>query len=274
MSIYSSCFSAGNFSSFQKQALFLILSVFLIILFTSFDLKFLRKNSYFILALYILGLLSLLGLLFFGTQIRGVRGWYNLGAFSFDPVPFVAIILIIVLSKYFSVRHIENKRFQPILFSGIYLLVPVLLILLQPDLGSAFLLICLWVGIIIFSGVKFRHFLVLALIFLILAGITWSFWLEDCQKARIITFLKPNIDPQGISWNSNQSKIAIGSGGFFGKGILKGSQTQYGFLPETKTDFIFSSLAEETGFLGVFVLIFFWGFLLWQIIKIAFQANS
>ncbi len=274
LSIYSISSGRGDFLNFKKQIIFLFLSLFLIVFLSFFDLRFLKRNSYFVLILYFLSLLSLFGLIFLGTEIRGVKGWYRIGLFSFDPVPFSAIFLIIVLSKYFSTRHIETKRFQPILFSFLYLLFPLILVLIQPDLGSSLTLIFVWLGIVIFSGIELRHFLILTLIFLVFISLAWQFWLKDYQRQRIISFLNPEIDPQGISWNINQSKIAVGSGGFFGKGIFRGSQAQYGFLPEPQTDFIFSSLAEETGFLGVFILIFSLSFLFYKIMKIALRVED
>lgn len=274
LSIYSVSLGRGDFLNFKKQLLFFVLSLILMIFLSFSDLRFLRNNSPFIFGLYIFSLILLACLLFLGVESRGIRAWYKIGPFSFDPVFLSAIILVIVLSKYFSTRHIETKRFQPILFSLLYLLIPFLLVLFQPDLGSALILVAVWLGIIIFSGIKIRHFLVLFLVFLLLFVLAWNFWLKDYHKERIITFLKPDIDSQGISWNINQSKIAIGSGGWFGKGIFKGSQTQYGFLPEPHTDFIFSSLAEETGFFGVFVLLALMGLLFWQIIRITFTSND
>jgi len=227
-----------------------------------------------VLSLYILALVSLIGLFFLGTEMRGVKGWYNFGSFSFDPVPFMAVILIVVLSKYFSRYHVEIYRFRHIFFSGIYVLMPAVLIFLQPDLGSTLILIFLWVGIVILSGVKLSHFLILILVFSLIFIISWAFILKDYQKQRFISFLNPQIDEMGISWNINQSKIAIGSGGLLGKGIGKGSQSQYGFLPEAHTDFIFSALAEETGLLGVSVLFFVFLILLFKIIKIALNSKN
>jgi len=130
----------------------------------------------------------------------------------------------------------------------------------------------IWVGVIIFSGIELRHFLILAVIAILLLVFSWYFLLKDYQKERIAAFLQPEIDPQGISWNILQSKIAIGSGGVLGKGITKGTQTRYGFLPEAQTDFIFAALAEETGFLGVIVLFSLIGLLFWQVMRIAFLA--
>lgn len=272
LSIYGSSVFGGDFFNFKKQIVFFALAIFLVIFLSFLDLRFLRTNSYLVLTLYFLSLLSLAGLFLLGSEIRGVRGWYKVGAFSFDPVPVAAIILIIVLSKYFSTRHVEIQRFQPILFSGMYVIIPVGLILLQPDLGSSLSLMAVWFGLVLFSGIKIRHFLILVLVFLIIFSMAWSFWLKEYQKERIVSFLNPDIDPQGISWNINQSKIAIGNGGLWGKGIGQGSQTQYGFLPEPQTDFIFSALAEETGFLGISILIFGFLFLFWRIIKVALST--
>ena len=274
ISIYSIDLGNNDFLAFKKQIIFFVFSLLLMFLFSSIDFRFLKTNSRFVLALYFLSLLLLIGLIFFGTMSRGVRGWYRIGPFSLDPIPFAAIILIIILSKYFSTRHVETKRLKPILFSGLYMAIPVLFVLLQPDLGSSLILICVWLGIIIFSGIKLKHFIILGLISVILLVLAWGFWLQDYQKQRIMSFLKPDIDPQGISWNLNQSKIAIGSGGLLGKGITKGSQGQYGFLPESRTDFIFSSIAEETGFIGIFFLIIIIAFLFYQIIKVSFTASN
>ena len=151
---------------------------------------------------------------------------------------------------------------------------PAAIIFLQPDFGSALILIFLWIGIVIFSGVKLSHFLILILAFSLIFIISWSFVLRDYQKQRIVSFLNPQIDEMGISWNINQSKIAIGSGGLLGKGIGKGSQSQYGFLPEAQTDFIFSTIAEETGLLGVSVLFLAFSVLLFRIIKIAMNSGN
>lgn len=274
LSICSSSITKGDFFAFKKQIIFFAFSILLVVGLSFFDLRFLRTNSYLVLGLYFLTLLLLAGLFLFGSEVRGVRGWYCLGPVSFDPVSFSAVVLIIVLSKYFSSRHIELKRFQPIFCSALYMVVPVALIFLQPDLGSSLILIAVWLGIVVFSGIQLRHFLILTLIFLLLFAFSWKFFLKGYQRQRLLSFLNPQLDKQGISWSVNQSKIAIGSGGVFGKGIGKGSQTQYGFLPEPKTDFIFSAFAEETGFLGTFFLFGALLFLFWRIVKVAFLTQN
>ena len=274
LEIYNISSQQGNLLNFKKQIIFFILGLFLIVIFSFFDYRILKTNSYLVLGLYILALISLIGLFFLGTKIRGVKGWYDFGFFSFDPVPFMAIILVVVLSKYFSRYHVEIYRFRHIFFSGVYALMPAAIIFFQPDFGSALILIFLWIGIVIFSGVKLSHFLILILVFSLFFTISWTFVLKDYQKQRVTSFLNPQIDEMGISWNINQSKIAIGSGGLLGKGIGNGSQSQYGFLPEAQTDFIFSTIAEETGLLGVSVLFLAFLALLFRIIKIALNSGN
>jgi len=274
LEIYNICLNQGSFLNFEKQLIFIVLGLFFIFLLSFFDYRILKTNSYLVLSLYILILIFLIGLFFFGSEINGVKGWYNFGFFSFDPVPFLCIILIIVLSKYFSRYHVEIYKFKHIFFSGIFVLVPSIIIFFQPDLGSVIMLIFIWIGIVIFSKVKISHFLILMLTFCLLSLFLWGFALEDYQKQRITTFLNPGVDQTGSSWNTNQSKIAIGSGGLLGKGIGKGSQTQYGFLPEAQTDFIFSAVAEETGFLGISILFFVFLFFIFRIIKIALVSKN
>jgi len=274
LSIYSSSLGQGDFLNFQKQLIFFGIAFFLMFLLTFFDLRALRENPYLILILYSFSLAALAGLFFFAPEIRGVKSWYKLGPVSLDPIEFSKIILIILLAKYFSGRHIEMYRVRHILLSGVYVLFPVILIFLQPDLGSVLVLLALWVGMLIISGIKLRHFLILVLCFLLILSLGWSFLLKDYQKERILSFVFPGIDPLGSSWSQNQAKIAIGSGGIFGQGIGKGSQTQYGFLPEPQTDFIFAATAEETGLIGVSVLLSLFSILIWRIIKIALIARE
>ncbi|MCX6791247.1 MAG: FtsW/RodA/SpoVE family cell cycle protein, partial [Candidatus Gribaldobacteria bacterium] len=274
IAIYSCSLTSHSFLSFSKQLIFFGGSLILVIALQFFDWRSLKVNSYLAFIFYVIGVLSLVGVLFLGTTIRGNQGWYKLGPVSLEPVPFVVIALIIVLSKYFSSRHTELSRLRIVFFSGLYVLIPVGLVLLQPDLGSALGLLAIWLGIIIFSGIRWRHLLLLAIIFSVVFALGWALWLKDYQKQRILSFLNPETDRQGVSWNVNQSKIAIGSGGILGKGIGKGSQVQYGFLPEPKTDFIFSALAEETGFVGVVLLFGAFLAVCWRVLKIAFLAQD
>ena len=274
LSIYSSSFGDNDFSDFKKQIIFLGIGVFFLFLLSFFDWRAIRDNSYFILIFYFLCLLALAGLLFFAPVIRGVKGWYKIGPVSFDPIELTKIVLIILLAKYFSKRHIEMYKLKHILLSGFYVLLPAFLIFRQPDLGSALILIILWVGVLVISGIKLRHFLILILCSLLVSVIAWSFLLKDYQRERIVSFFAPEMEPLGISWSQNQAKIAIGSGGILGQGFGRGSQTRYGFLPEPRTDFIFASIAEEFGLAGVSVLLLLFLVIIWRIMKIAINAKS
>jgi len=259
---------------FLKQVIFLGIGIVLMFILSFFDWRGFRENPYFILVLYSICLLFLLGLFFFVPEIRGVKGWYKIGSVSFDPIGLTAIVLTILLAKYFSMRHIEMYKLSHILLSGFYVLLPVVLIFFQPDLGSVLILIALWLGVLIVSGIKLNHFLILILCGLLVLTLSWSFLLKDYQKERIVSFLKPQVEVLGINWSQAQSKIAIGSGGIFGQGLGEGSQTQYGFLSEPHTDFIFAVIAEEFGLIGISVLLFLFVILIWRIMKIAISAHA
>lgn len=272
--IYSSSFAKNNFENFQKQIIFFFIGILLMFFLSFFDWRFFRENATFILIVYIFCLIALLGLFIFAPSIRGVKAWYKLGPISFDPIEVTKIALVIILAKYFSTRHVEMYRITHIILSGLYIALPAFLIFLQPNLGSALVLVFLWIGILLVSGIKLRHFFALALCGVILFGLGWNYFLKDYQKDRILSFLSPEADPLGMSWNQNQAKIAIGSGGMFGQGFAKGSQTQHGFLPEPQTDFIFSVIAEETGLLGVTAVFGLFLVIIWRVIRIGESATG
>ncbi len=272
LSIYSSSLGRENLLNFEKQVIFLSIGFFLMLLISFFNFRALRNNPYLILVLYFLCLLGLAGL-FFVPEIRGVKSWYKLGPVSIDPIEFTKIVLVILLAKYFSMRHVEMYRLRHIILSGIYILIPCLLIFFQPDLGSVLILISLWVVILVISGIKIRHFLILCLVMSLISILAWSFLL-NYQKQRILSFVNPQLEPLGASWSREQARVAIGSGGVLGKGFGQGSQTQYGFLSEPQTDFIFASIAEETGMLGVSILLFLFSVFIWRIIRIAIFSKT
>jgi rod shape determining protein RodA len=265
----------GDFLNFKKQVIFLFFSLFLMFLFSFLNWRVFRDNPYLILTLYVICLLFLVGLYFFAPEIRGVRSWYKIRPLSFDPVEATRLILIILLAKYFSARHIEVYRIRHVLLSGFYVFLPAALIFFQPNLGSVLTLIFLWIGILIVSGIKLRHFLILVLCGLLFFISSWTTLLKDYQKERIISFVQPQLsDSLKVGWSQQQAKIAIGSGGLFGQGFGHGSQTQYGFLSEPQTDFIFAAIAEEFGLLGVAVLFLLFSLLFWRTIKIVLATNN
>ena len=268
VSIYSSSLHSGNFTNLEKNIAFFAAGVVLMVVFSFFDWKIFKENPYLILILYFFSLVLLLGLYFFAPATRGVRTWYKVGPFSVDPIEITKLSLLILLAKYFSSRHVEMYRIKHVLLSGVYVLIPVALIFFQPNLGSCLVIISLWLGILVISGIKMRHFLFLMLAFMMVFASGWAFFLKDYQKARIMSFFVP-YDPLGISWSQNQSKIAAGIGGLFGKGIGNGSQTQYGFLSEPQTDFIFAAIAEEMGIAGIAAVLMLFLLVIWRITKIA-----
>jgi len=274
LSIYSSSFFRGSFLNFKKQSIFLIISFFLMILLSFFDWRALQENPRLILIIYCICLFGLLGLFFFTSESRGTKSWYKVGPITIDPIEFTKIVLIIILAKYFSSRHIEMYRVRHIFVSSLYVLIPFVLIFFQPDLGSALPLIMIWIGILIFSGIKTKHFLALILLFVLVSTFTWLFLLKDYQKMRVLNFFQPQLEPLGTGWSKTQARIAIGSGGIFGKGLFKGSQVQYGFLPEPQTDFIFAAICEEMGLVGAFIVLSLFFILIWRIIKIVISAQN
>lgn len=243
-------------------------------LFSFVDYRILRENSYLVLFVYLFSVIALLGLFFFAPEIRGTRSWYKIFSFSIDPGEFAKIALIIILAKYFSMRHVEMYSPKHIIFSGVYVLIPSILFFLQPNLGSVLILVPIWIVILFLSGIKTKQFAFLVLIFALILSLGWSFILHDYQKERITSFLFPGENLLTTGWSQTQSRIAIGSGGLLGKGIGDGTQAHYGFLPETHTDFIFACIAEETGLVGVLVLFFIYLALIDRLLKICFKSNS
>lgn len=274
ISLYSSSIGRNDFWNFQKEIIYLVIGFVLMIAFSFLDYRIFRNDSYLILAAYAFFLAVLAGLLLFAPEIRGVKSWYKIGPVSIDPIEGAKIVLIILLAKYFSMRHIEMYRIRHIFLSGIYVAIPCLLIFMQPNMGSVLILLSIWVGMLIISGIELRHFLILCLSFVLLFAFSWFFLLRDYQKERITNFIAPQIEPLGSGWNQTQTKIAIGSGGIFGKGSGKGPQTQYFFLPEPQTDFTFSAIAEEFGLAGISLLLILFSVFIWRIIKIGISSQT
>lgn len=213
---------------------------------------------------YVIIILALVLVLIFGTEVRGTQAWFDLGPFRLQPSEFAKLIVIFVLAKYFSDHRAELKMFRHLFISFIYVLIPVGLVLLEPDLGSALILIGIWAGMVLMVGMRRWHFMVFVGGFVVAALLAWNFLLVDYQKARVTTFLAPLENCQTLAaYNVCQSYIAIGSGGVSGRGFGQGTQSQLNFLPEKHTDFIFAVIAEELGFVGVtFLLAVFGAFLM------------
>ncbi|HEY4520524.1 MAG TPA: FtsW/RodA/SpoVE family cell cycle protein [Candidatus Paceibacterota bacterium] len=235
---------------FQKQILFVVLGVGVMILFSFFNYRYLKNYSLPITIAYII-VVGLLVVPFFLPAIRGVRSWIRFGSLTLEPVELAKLVLIALMAKYFSQRHIHIRQLRHIIVSGIYIGIPLLIVLAQPDLGSAIIFLCIWLGILLASGMSRKQLFILLSCGLIVAYVGWLFVLKPYQKARILSFINPSADPRGAGYNLIQSKIAIGSGYWFGNGLGKGSQTKLGFLPEPHNDFVIASIADHFGFAGL-----------------------
>jgi len=258
----------GASSLFGKQLLWLVISLVFFFGFSFIDFRFLKRTN--ILVPLFLGFCGLLLILFvLGHVSKGAQSWFKLGGFSFQPSDMMKLVLILVLSKYFSRRHVEIRNLKHIFISGLYALIPFTLVLLQPDFGSAIILFFIWLGMTMVSGISKRHLLVVFLVGAVAFSGLWFAAFKPYQKDRILTFIHPLVHIHDSGYNAYQSTIAVGSGKIFGKGIGYGTQSRLRFLPEYETDFIFAAFAEEWGFVGVVILLILFGLVIWRIL-----ANS
>lgn len=258
----------------KLQFFWIVLGILFLIFSLKFDWRKIFNYPWFVKFLYLLALFLLLVSLFLGPTIRGTKGWLVLGPFRFQPVEFAKIALILVYASYFSKKHIFVASWKIILESFLLFIVLGSLVLLQPDLGSFLILFGIWFGFLLLSGLPGKRIIVAIFIFVIMGILSWSFFLKDYQKQRIVGVFFPEKNALTINYSTIQSKIAIGSGGLFGKGFKQGTQTQLGFLTEPATDFIFAALVEEWGFVfGALVIISFL-FLILGLIQIGIFSNS
>ena len=265
--------TAGGDYYFYRQLIWIIISISVFFLFSFIDWRFLKRGELLFL-FYSIAVAVLVALFIFGKATRGAVSWIDFSLFSVEPSDPIKLLLIIILAKYFSRRHIEIAHIRHIIVSGVYVLIPTVLIFFQPDLGSAIILFAIWLGMIMVSGVSKKHLLLVALILLLVFSTAWLFVFKPYQKERIVSFLHPLQDIRGAGYNAAQSVIAVGSGQFLGKGIGFGTQSRLEFLPEHQTDFIFAAFAEEWGFVGIMFVFTFWGIIIWRILKNSFRGRT
>ncbi|HHD92322.1 MAG TPA: rod shape-determining protein RodA [Candidatus Portnoybacteria bacterium] len=259
---------------FKKQIIFCLLGIAIFFWLSKFNWSILKNFSTPILFFYFTSIILLFLPIILQQQIRDTHSWIKFGPLDFQPVETVKISLILVLAKYFSSRHIELYKIRHLIISGGYLVIPLIIVLLQPDLGSAIVLLAIWTGMILLSGVRTKHFIFIIIIGLILSFLGWNNFLKPYQKERIIGFLHPQEKINSQNYNLHQSLIAIGSGGITGQGILRGHQSQLGFLPEKQSDFAFAAFAEEWGLIGCLALILTYFYLFYQLIKNSSRMNN
>ncbi|MDP2696386.1 MAG: FtsW/RodA/SpoVE family cell cycle protein [bacterium] len=258
---------------FWQQLIWLALAIILFVICSLFNWGALVNYRWFLWSVYGLSIILLIATFLFAPAIRSTHSWLVLGPIQFQTSELAKLALIIILASFFARSHIKIAHFKTVLKSFLYFLLPAVLIFVQPDLGTTIILFGIWLGFLLVSGLSKKHILVGLLILVLASLIGWNF-LQDYQQQRIIGLFDAGYDPLGINYGVIQSKIAIGSAGFWGKGFNQGTQSQLGFLPESATDFILAAFIEEWGLLGGFLVIGAFLFLVLRILKIGLQADN
>ena len=259
-------FTAGDPGSFfGKQVLWVLVSLLVFFVFSFIDFRFLKRADV-LLFVFISACLLLVFLFVLGSVSHGAKSWFSLGSVSFQPSDLIKLVLVLILAKYFSRRHVEIRNIKHIFISGFYALVPFLLVLLQPDFGSAMILFFIWFGMVLVSGISKKHILLVFLCATLIFTIAWFYIFAPYQKSRIVNFVNPLADIHGTGYNAFQSTIAVGSGQVLGKGLGFGTQSRLKFLPSYQTDFVLAAYAEEWGFIGSLLILALYGLVIWRIL--------
>ncbi|HEY0979843.1 MAG TPA: rod shape-determining protein RodA [Candidatus Paceibacterota bacterium] len=263
----------GNSGLFVRQLIWLLVGIGIMFVIAKIDVRFLRDSRY-ITLFYGIALSLLVLVLLIGKTVKGSTSWFDFGGVSFQPTDLVKLLVIAILAKYFSRRHVEIARIKHLLISALYAALPIALIMLQPDFGSAMVIAGLWLGMALVAGISKRHILIVLGATAVAFAIAWIFLFKPYQKARIETFINPTADIRGSGYNAYQSVIAVGSGGVLGKGLGYGTQSRLNYLPEYETDFIFAAFAEEWGFIGGLIIVAAFCVLLWRLVLHAMRGAS
>ena len=256
---------------YLKQIYWAGLGFFFLLIVLIFDYHLLLSIAY---PAYWFSIILLVSVLLFGRTISGSQRWLNLGFMALQPSELAKISLVLVLARHFFYHDLPHRYgFRDLYIPLGLTLLPALLVIKQPDLGTALLLLLIGVSLFLFLGVEWKTLAVSAGALIVSMPLFWMF-LKDYQKKRLLIFIRPEADPLGAGYHILQSKIAVGSGGLIGKGFLKGTQGQLRFLPEQHTDFAFSVLAEEWGFLGAFLVVTLFLILILWALNIARQSKD
>ncbi len=254
-------------SHFSKFIIFTLLMLFI----SFFNIRFWFSLSYIV---YIIVILMLIWTINFGIYVSGSQRWIDLYFINIQPSELMKIFIILCLAKYFHRKRLENvNSFYSVIISTIIIFLPMSLVIIQPDLGTSILISISGIIVLWFAGLNHKYFFYSFLLSLISLPFIISF-LKPYQKLRVLTFLNPDRDPLGAGYQIIQSKIAVGSGGLFGKGFLKGTQSYLEFLPEKHTDFIFTLFSEEFGFFGSVLLLLIYSIIIYRVIKIGSISRS
>ena len=256
---------------YVKQIFWVLIGLAVMVTLAFVEYHFYSDFAYLV---YTIALVLLLLVLAYGIITSGAQRWVKIGPLSFQPSEFVKISFILALAKFFHrPPDREGYSLKQLPLPFLLLLLPMALILKQPDLGTAIILLLVFFSVLIFVKIRWSSLLAIGLAGAAAVPLLWNF-LKEYQKRRIVTFFNPDLDPLGAGYHLIQSKIAVGSGGIIGKGFMKGTQSKLGFLPEQQTDFIFSALGEEWGLIGsLFVIGLYLALILWGL-RIAVQARD
>ena len=263
--------SNGDFNSWplkHSQRFILGLIIFFLVIF--FDLRLIFGYAY---VIFFLSIISLVIIPFFGIESNGATRWINIAGISLQPSEFVKYTLILALAKYFHSINNDSSFIKTLIIPLIITIVPVLLVITQPDLGTALIILLGGISLFWISGLNYKYFIVGVFSILCFLPVLWQY-LKDYQKDRVLTFFNPERDPLGNGYHIMQSKIALGSGGIFGKGYMEGTQSHLNFLPEMQTDFIFTMLGEEFGFTGTLLILLIYAALIMISIRLALKSRS
>jgi rod shape determining protein RodA len=270
LGVYSAGLQNPVAAAFSRQLLWTGMGLIVCFIVFSIDYHHLVDYAF---PMYALSILLLIGILIFGREINGSKSWLTIFGFQFQPSELVKVVVILTLTRYLSTLNEKYLRREHLISLALITLLPVLLVVLQGDLGTALMYFPILAGMMFISGIRLRLVVVSVLIALCLAPIGWLF-LKDYQKQRIMVTFQPDLDPKGVGYQTRQSQIAIGSGGLMGTGIGNGMQSQLGFVPEIHTDFIFALLAEESGLLGACLVLMLYLCVLSRMIHIGEQARD
>ena len=268
LQIYSATHDTQWKSAWWKQIIFVTVGLFLMWLIASFDYHSLMGR---VPILYLLSMVTLLAVLLVGAKIFGSRRWIVIFGFTFQISEFVKLVLILLVARYLTEIRSETLDGMELLKLSGLIGLPMLLVKMQPDLGTALTYLPILAVGVYLAGLRREFLVVIGLLAVFVLPVSWNF-LEEYQKARLVSFLNPGQDPRGTGYQTIQSKIAVGAGGMWGQGVAKGTQTQLRFLPVPHTDFIFSAFAEEHGFVGVVIVLALYFVMLMQIVQNAQTA--
>lgn len=263
--------SPPDWQTFIHQLLYLGIGGALFIFAVLIDYRILRAYSTLV---YAFAAVLLIAVLIFGKTINSTTGWFVIGGISFQPVEIVKVLWVVAFSAYLARYARAFSQWRHLAISGGFASVLILLVLKQPDLGSALVLGGIYLSLLFMANVRWHQIAILLTLLVVVGGLTYSFFLQGYQKDRIRVLFQPNLDPLGSGYNVKQAIIAVGSGKLFGRGFGQGTQSQLNFLPEQQTDFIFAVLAEEFGFLGVVLVLSCYALVLSRSLAIGRQSRD